>query len=190
MSAKLFASTKFNMTRDINGYNGFGVQPTYDIQGCSLTASAAQTFTVPSNYGQWIAVFSYTPGSSIFVDFSGVTARVPGGTVGAITTCLNPAARQLPGGTTFSVITGDATSPFITVEYQVIPPYQNQGIQVGILQTPLGINITNNEPLTSSPFTEAFNDGEPFPPPTTERMITETGILMITESTLYHMITE
>lgn len=125
MAAKLFASTKFNMTRDINGYNGFGIQPTYDVQGCSLTASAAQTFTVPSNYGQWIAIFSYTPGAAIFVDFSGVTATLPTGTVGAITTCLNPAARALPGGTTFSVITGDATSPYLTVEYQVVPPYQN-----------------------------------------------------------------
>lgn len=61
---------------------------------------------------------------------------------------------------------------------------------MGILQTPLGINVTNNEPLCSSPFTESFNDGEPYPPPTTFRMITETGILMITETTLFHMITE
>jgi hypothetical protein len=117
-------STKFNMTRDLNGYNGFGIQPTYDIQGCSLAASSAQTFTVPNNYPNWIAIFSYTPGSNIFVDFT-TTATVPGGTVGAITTVLNPAGRALKGGSTFSVITPDATSPYITVEYQVAPTYQN-----------------------------------------------------------------
>lgn len=117
-------STKFSMVRDVNGYNGFGIIPTYDIQGCSLAASTAQTFTVPDNYPNWIAVFSYTPGSNIFVDFT-TTATVPSGTVGAITTVLNPAGRALKGGSTFSVITPDATSPYITVEYQVIPTYQN-----------------------------------------------------------------
>jgi hypothetical protein len=117
-------STKFNMTRDINGYNGFGIQPTYDIQGCSMAASTAQTFTVPSNYPNWIAIFSYTPGAEFFVNFT-TTATVPGGTVGAITNVLNPAARALVGGSTFSVITPSATSPHITVEYQVAAPYQN-----------------------------------------------------------------
>jgi hypothetical protein len=118
-------STKFNMTRDINGYNGFGIQPTYDIQGCSLAASAAQTFTVPDNFENWIAIFSITSGATVFVDFTGATATLPTGTVGSITTVLNPAARALKGGSTFSVISPDATSPYITVEYQVILPYQS-----------------------------------------------------------------
>ena len=112
------------MTRDINGYNGFGIQPTYDIQGCSLAANTAQTFTVPDNYSNWIAIFSYTPGATFFVNFT-TTATVPSGTVGAITSVLNPAARALAGGATFSVITPDATNPYITVEYQVVAPYQN-----------------------------------------------------------------
>ncbi len=117
-------STKFNMIRDISGYNGFGIIPTYDIQGCSLTANAAQTFTVPSNYSNWIAIFSYTPGAQVFVNFT-TTATVPSGTVGAITSVLNPSARAVAGGSTFSVISPDATSPFITVEYQIVAPYQN-----------------------------------------------------------------
>ncbi len=117
-------STKFNMTRDINGYNGFGIQPTYDIQGASLAVGVAQTFTVPSNYPNWIAIFSYTPGATFFVNFT-TTATLPSGTVAAITSVLNPAARALVGGSTFSVITPDGTSPYITVEYQVAAPYQN-----------------------------------------------------------------
>jgi hypothetical protein len=117
-------STKFNMIRDISGYNGFGIIPTYDIQGCSLTANAAQTFTVPSNYPQWIAIFSVTPGANVFVNFT-TTATVPSGTVGVITSVLLPSARAVKGGSTFSVITPDATSPYITVEYQIVAPYQN-----------------------------------------------------------------
>jgi len=118
-------STKFNMIRDISGYNGFGIIPTYDIQGCSMAASAAQTFTTPSNHSNWIAIFSYTPGANFFVDFSGATATVPGGTVGAVTVVLNPSARAVNAGQTFSVITPDATSPYITVEFQIVAPYQN-----------------------------------------------------------------
>ncbi len=113
------------MTRDINGYNGFGIIPTYDIQGCSLAANTAQTFTVPDNYTNWMAIFSYTPGANVFVRFDGGTATVPTGTVSTIFVSLNPAGRTLKGGSTFSVITPDGTSPYITVEYQVVAPYQN-----------------------------------------------------------------
>lgn len=117
-------STKFNMIRDISGYNGFGIIPTYDIQGCSLTANVAQTFTVPSNYANWIVIFSYTPGANVFVSFT-TTAAVPSGSVSTITSVLNPSARAVKGGSTFSVITPDATAPYIVAEYQIVAPYQN-----------------------------------------------------------------
>ena len=113
------------MQKDIQGTNGFGIIPTYDIQGCYLTMGAAQTFTVPNNAPNWIAIFSYTPGASVFVSFT-TTAATPGATVGTITSVLNPAARSLKGGSTFSVITPDGDSPYITVEYQIAPYYVNQ----------------------------------------------------------------
>lgn len=61
---------------------------------------------------------------------------------------------------------------------------------MGILQNKLGINLTDNQPLINSPFNNSADNGEPFIPPTSEFMITETGIFMITESTLDFMITE
>lgn len=61
---------------------------------------------------------------------------------------------------------------------------------MGVLQNKLGMNLTNHDPVVQSPFTNHFDEGESFPPPTSEFMITETGILMITESTLDFMITE
>ncbi len=61
---------------------------------------------------------------------------------------------------------------------------------MGILQNRLGINLTNGTPLLQSPFNNTSDEGESFPPPGSERMITETGIYMITEITLDHMITE
>jgi len=61
---------------------------------------------------------------------------------------------------------------------------------MGILQNALGINLTDHDPLTDSPFVNTRDQGEGFPPPGSERMITETGIFMITEASLSFMITE
>jgi hypothetical protein len=61
---------------------------------------------------------------------------------------------------------------------------------MGILHNKLGISLTRHQPLTDSPFVNSFDEGEPFIPPGSEFMITETGIFMITESTLDLMITE
>ena len=45
--------------------------------------------------------------------------------------------------------------------------------------------------IDKNPFNEDYGgDGEPFPPPGTELMITETGIFMITETLSQFMITE
>lgn len=61
---------------------------------------------------------------------------------------------------------------------------------MGILQNALGINLTNFDPLIDSPFNNGRDKGESFPPPGSDYMITETGIFMITESSLDLMITE
>jgi len=61
---------------------------------------------------------------------------------------------------------------------------------MGILNNALGINLTNEEPLTFSPYSSSMEEGGGVPPPPLERMITEGGIPMITESTLEFMITE
>jgi hypothetical protein len=115
-------STKLCMTRDINGYNAFGLIPTYDIYAASLTANAEQHFTVPANFQYWLAIFTYSPGTNVWVDFSG-TATVPGGTIGLFTSVLNPAGRMVKGGSVISFITSDATSPFICIELQVVNNY-------------------------------------------------------------------
>jgi|ERR1017187_97935 hypothetical protein len=117
-------STKFNMTKDIAGYNGFGIMPSYDIQSSSLAANTAQSITVPSNYSNWIAIFSYTPGSNIWVSFTG-TAALPTSSFGAHISVLNPSARAVKAGEVISFITGDSTTPFVSVEFQVIAPYVN-----------------------------------------------------------------
>ncbi len=117
-------STKFNMTCDINGFNGFGIQPTYDMQSGILATGVAQSITVPDNYPNWIAIFSYTPGASVWVSFTG-TADAPTGAFSSTDSCLNPAARAVKGGSTISFITNDTFGPEVGVEFQVAAPYQN-----------------------------------------------------------------
>lgn len=118
-------STKFLMTRDLSGTNGFGIIPTYDIKSTSLAANVAQSITVPVNYPNWIAIFSYTPGSNIWVRFDGSAATVPGSSFAAGTSVLNPAGRAVKSGQTISFITSDSTNPWVCVEFQIIQPYTN-----------------------------------------------------------------
>lgn len=117
-------STKFNMTRDINGYNGFGVPFALDGQSAILAANVEQHITVPSNYQNWIAIFSFTPGSNVWVD--GITtAIVPSGAFSATTAELNPAARFVTAGQTLSFKTSDVTNPQVSVIFYVTTPYTN-----------------------------------------------------------------
>ena len=115
-------STKLSMTRDINGYNAFGLLPTQDVYACGLAVSTEQHFVVPSNNEYWLAVFSYTPGANVWVDFT-ATATVPSTTLAAVSTVLNPAGRQVKAGSTISMITGDSTTPWVCVELQVLNNY-------------------------------------------------------------------
>lgn len=118
------SATKFIMTRDVAGMNGFGVVFAQDAQSAILTAAAEQHITVPSTYPNWIAVFSYTPGASIWVD-NITTAVAPTGAFSATTSELNPSARAVKAGTTLSFITSDVTLPMVSVLFYVVTPFGN-----------------------------------------------------------------
>lgn len=117
-------STKFNMTKDVAGYNGFGVKFASDGYSGVLATGVAQSVTVPSNYPNWLAVFSYTPGSNIWVD-NVTTAAVPAGAFSATTADLNPSARQVSAGQTLSFKTSDTTSPQVKVSFYVVAEFGN-----------------------------------------------------------------
>jgi hypothetical protein len=116
------SSTKFLMTRDISGTNGFGVVFAQDGKSAVLAAGVEQHFTVPSNFPHWIAIFSYTPGASVWVD--GITTAVaPTGAFADTTADLNPAAREVKAGQVLSFITSDASQPMVGVKLYVAPPF-------------------------------------------------------------------
>src|SRR5271167_5032776 len=104
-------STLLNFGRDVQGMNAYAPEPSTDGFSATLVNGAASTITVPSNYKNWIVSISPEPGTNIWVDFSGATAAIPsGGTFAATTSRLNPGPRTVQGGSTFSVITDNATA--------------------------------------------------------------------------------
>lgn len=116
--------TKFAMTRDINGYNGFGIPFCIENWKTTLTANVAQTVTVPSSYENWIAIFSFSPGSNIYVA-NNTTATVASGIFAQSSSQLNPAARYVQAGDVLSFITADSDSPVAEVSFYVAPTYSN-----------------------------------------------------------------
>jgi hypothetical protein len=116
--------TKLNLTKDVAGYNAFGLVPSQDSYAGLLATAAAQTITVPSEYPAYLAVMSFTPGSNIWVNFS-TTAVTPSGSIGANLNELNPAGRRVLKGSTISFITPDAAGAYVSVLFYVVPEFGN-----------------------------------------------------------------
>lgn len=111
-------TTKFTMSRDVNGYNAFGVVPSDTKYSATLTISTDTSLTVPGGMGlggngfygnsRWLAIFNFTPGASVWFA-NNATAAVPVGASFASTTSeLNPAAREVAGGDVLHFICGSA----------------------------------------------------------------------------------
>ena len=113
-------ATKFALTRDINGYNGFGLKFTDTAYSATPTINTDTTLTVPDHstlggaaYTQeaqptLIAIFSYDPGEAVWVALN-TTAAVPAGATFAATASeLNPSARQVVGGDVLHFFTAAA----------------------------------------------------------------------------------
>lgn len=104
---------KFNMTRDINGYNGFGLPPSKNKFSGVIEAGVEQTVTVPespySDYPHVLAVFSIEPGSNTWVAYN-QTAVAAAGAMAASNSELNPSARIVEGGDVIHLITNDTSN--------------------------------------------------------------------------------
>lgn len=95
-------------TRDVNGYNSFGITQSKYIWNATITAAHGEThITVPSTSAEFLAVFSYQPGASVLVAINNTAALPAGATLTAATSELNPASRQVNAGDTISMITAD-----------------------------------------------------------------------------------
>lgn len=112
-------TTKLSFGRDVQGYNAYAPPFGDDGSQCVLAANTAQSVTVPSNFTNWIAVFSYSPGSNVWVA-NNVTATVPTGAFSSTTSKLLPASRTVSAGDVISFITSDTDSPQVGVIFYAL----------------------------------------------------------------------
>lgn len=105
----------FNMTKDVAGYNGFGLEPAdFQYSGILATGVVDNNTVLPNDTDNYMVVFTFSAGSNVFVKYSS-GAVVPVGVMAANLNELNPAGRKLAGGTTISLITPDAAGAYCTI---------------------------------------------------------------------------
>jgi hypothetical protein len=103
-------TTKFNMIRDINGYNGFGIPFADDKYSATIAQNVAQVLSVPSNFKNWLAIFCIEPGSRVWIA-NNHDATVPvGASFAATNSELNVPAKYVKSGDILSFITPDVTA--------------------------------------------------------------------------------
>lgn len=105
-------SQPLDLIMDPKGQNTFGIAAPNHVDDAVLTASAAKSFTVPSNAKY--CIFNST--HDFFVNYDS-TATIPTGTATSDGSGseLNPVLRKIDGITTISVISNDAA--YVTISY-------------------------------------------------------------------------
>lgn len=112
-------ATPFSMSRDINGYNGFGLAFCLDKYSADLAQNTDTSLVVPTsgmlgnvanNVNKYIAIFSYEPGASVWVALNATAADPAGAGFAATTSELNPAARMVSAGDTLHFFTSNTSA--------------------------------------------------------------------------------
>lgn len=117
-------STKFVLTRDINGAWIDSTPFAQDGYGTTLAVSAAQSIVVPDNFPNWEMYLTYSDGANVWVD--GITTAVIPSTSFSVTTAqLNPLRKSVKAGQVISFITADADTPYVSVQFYVKDLYTN-----------------------------------------------------------------
>lgn len=101
----------FSMTRDINGYNGFGLEFTDSKIGCIITSGSEKNFIVPNpqncTYKYVLAVFSFTD-KGVWVSQNS-TATLPSTSFATTNSELDPGGRRVMPGDVLSFITNKSS---------------------------------------------------------------------------------
>lgn len=112
--------TQFSMTRDVNGYNGFGLPFSINNDSATLAQNTDTTLTVPSFSGHYIAIFAYEQGATVWVSLNATATTPAGNTFASTNSQMNPTARYVKAGDVLHFITGDTTAQ-VSVSFYAIP---------------------------------------------------------------------
>lgn len=116
--------TNYIINNGIKGVNAFGAPFSTLIYNTTLAADTEATLTIPggsalgninaSTNPQYLAIFSYSADSTVYVA-NNATAAVPAGdTLEVATSIINPSARLVKAGDILSIISED--TPSISIE--------------------------------------------------------------------------
>jgi hypothetical protein len=103
-------STKLLFGRDEQGLNTYARPSSTNMYSTTLTAATEATVTVPSNFQNWIAYFSYEAAKNVWVAINATAAVPAGATLVASNSALNPESKVVKEGDVIHIITADATT--------------------------------------------------------------------------------
>lgn len=103
---------------DSQGRNAYAPNVSNLIYRALILQNTAESITLPTESGisNYEVCFSYSSGSNVFVDYSGSPATVPANASFQTTNSeYCPGQRTLKSGSSFSIITPDASGAYIGV---------------------------------------------------------------------------
>lgn len=107
-------SVPLNLGKDINGNVTFALPIAPIIQRTTLAANTSQDVTIPANCTQ--ALFSFSNGTDVWVDYKNPSATNPSGSFALSTAELNPVLRYgLNPGQTLAFIS--STTAYVCVSF-------------------------------------------------------------------------
>lgn len=107
-------SVSMNIGTDINGSTTYNIPVSNFIYRTTLAANTSQNVTIPSNCTQ--AIFSFSNGTDVWVDYFNSSASLPTGGFLLATSELNPVGRLgLTAGNTLAFIS--PTTAYIQVAF-------------------------------------------------------------------------
>jgi len=105
------ATAALKFAKSAKGDITFAATPTTTMYKAELTNGNADSITLSTDADFYTVSFVFQPGTSCWVDVTGVTASGPTTATFAVTTSrLNPASYLLPAGAVISVVTESVTA--------------------------------------------------------------------------------
>jgi len=113
-------TTQLSFGRDNQGFNAYAPAPAKDLQSVTLTSGSNASFTVPSNFPNWIINFSYGGAADIWAAYGSSAAAPAGGTFASTNSELNPASRKVAAGTVINLLNNGSASIDIGVNMYAV----------------------------------------------------------------------
>lgn len=113
--------TQLNFGRDVQGMNAYAPMLSDLMFSATLVSGANHSVTIPSNSGNFIAVFSYQPGGDIWVSVNHTAGAPAGATFASTNSFLLPSQLLVKGGDVISAYNNSATGQDVGIALYAVP---------------------------------------------------------------------